>query len=233
MRIAVMQPYFFPYIGYFQLINAVDKFIIYNDVNYINKGWINRNNFLINNAPYCLTVPLSKASQNKLIYEVEILDDFKWKNKLKRTIELSYIKAPFFKEVYALLDNLLKQNYSSISEFNVAGIIEVCKYLSINTIIKENSQHYQNSGLSGQHRILDICTKESATHYINPIGGVNLYDKNYFIENKVSISFLQTTSVNYKQFNNEFVPSLSIIDILMFCSKNQIKNELLPKFELK
>ena len=233
MKIAVMQPYFFPYIGYFQLINTVDKFIIYNDVNYINRGWINRNNILINNAPFCLTVPLSKASQNKLIHEVEILDDLKWKKKLKKTIELSYVKAPFFEEINSLLDNLLKQNFQTVSEFNVAGIIEVCNYLSIKTIIKENSQHYQNSELSGQERILDICIKESATHYINPIGGINLYDKNFFLEKNVNISFLQTTSIYYKQLHNEFVPSLSIIDVLMFCSKNQIKNELLPQFELK
>ncbi|MDQ3534602.1 MAG: WbqC family protein, partial [Bacteroidota bacterium] len=116
MRIAIMQPYLFPYIGYFQLINAVDKFVLLDDVNFINKGWINRNKLLINGKSCYFTVPLEKASQNKLIKDILIASDANWKGKLLKSIELAYKKAPHFGQIYTLVEKIIYSNYKTISE---------------------------------------------------------------------------------------------------------------------
>lgn len=232
MKIAIMQPYFFPYIGYFQLMSAVDKFVVYDDVNYINRGWINRNNILINGASTLIRVPLSGASQNKLIHEVEILNQEKWKRNLLRTIEQNYKKAPFFSVVYELIQTQINKDHAYIANFNVESTQAVCTYLAINTQIIPSSSRYQNKHLSGQNRILDICKKENADHYINLIGGLKLYDIDLFKENKIKLNFIQTSSVSYPQFANTFVPFLSIIDILMFCEPEYIKTKLLEAYKL-
>lgn len=227
-----MQPYFFPYIGYFQLINAVDKFIIYDDVNYINRGWINRNNILINGSATLIQIPLSGASQNKLINEVEVLNEAKRKVKLLRTIEQSYKKAPFYLAIYDLIQTHINKEHTHIAELNVESTQAVCKYLGINTQIISSSSHYQNKHLNGQDRILNICKIENADHYINPIGGIELYDRELYNENKIKLNFIQSSAISYPQFNNEFVPYLSIIDILMFCEPEYIKTKLLKAYEL-
>ena len=232
MKIAVMQPYFFPYIGYFQLINAVDKFIIYDDVNYINRGWVNRNNILINGVATLIQIPLSGASQNKLINQVEILKEAKWKTKLLRTIEQNYKKAPHFTYVFDWLQNLFNKEYSNISQFNVDSIKAVCTYLGLNTQIIESSSYYHNEHLKGQNRILDICAKENANHYINPIGGTNLYDNELFNEKGIVLNFIKPSIVPYEQRVATFIPFLSIIDVLMNCQSDYIKTKLLNSYEL-
>lgn len=231
-KIAIMQPYMFPYIGYFQLIAAVDKFVVYDDVNYINRGWVNRNNILINGVATLIQIPLSGASQNKLINEVEILNETKWKVKLLRTIEQSYKKAPFFLAVYDLIQTQINKGHTHIAGLNVESTQAVCKYLGINTQIISSSSHYQNKHLSGQDRILDICKIENADHYINPIGGMELYDRELFDENKIKLNFIQSSAISYRQFNNLFAPYLSIIDVLMFCEPEYIKTKLLKAYEL-
>jgi hypothetical protein len=223
MKIAIMQPYFMPYIGYFQLINAVDKFVIYDDVNYINKGWINRNQILINNKPSIITVPLKGASQNKKINEIFVSSDEKWKSKMLRTIELSYKKAPFFNEVFLLFQNILNSNYQTISQLNLQSIKLICNYLSLNTTLDLSSNLYNNQIFAGQQRILDICIKENINQYINPIGGFDLYDKTYFEKSGVNINFIKSNPVIYKQYTDEFVPWLSILDVLMFNGKVKTK----------
>jgi hypothetical protein len=232
MKVAIMQPYFFPYIGYFQLINAVDKFIIYDDVNYINRGWINRNNILVNGAAHLIQVPLVGASQNKLINEIEIVPDTKWKTKLLKTIHQSYVKAPFFNPVYTLVESVLNEETRSISALNLAAIKAVCGYIGIQTEIIPSSSTYTNKHLKGQERILDICKQENVTHYINPIGGITLYDKNYFSDKNIDLFFIQTKAILYKQQQiSTFIPHLSILDVLMNVGKIEI-NELLNNYEL-
>ncbi len=231
MKIAIMQPYFFPYIGYFQLIAAVDRFVIYDDVNYIKKGWVNRNNILINGSASLIQIPLSGASQNKLINEVEILNEEKWKIKFLRTIELSYKKAPFFLVVYDLIKTQINKGHSHIAGLNLDTTKAVCKYLNINTIIIPSSSQYQNKHLSGQSRILDICKKENAKQYINPIGGVKLYEKSDFQVNELELFFLKPKNIEYFHFGNYYIPWLSIIDVLMFNSVDKV-NEFLNQHEL-
>jgi hypothetical protein len=231
MKVAIMQPYFLPYIGYFQLINAVDKFVIYDDVNYINRGWVNRNQVLINGKPSMITVPLKEASQNKLIKEIEVSTDEKWKVKMLRTIELSYKKAPFFSEVFLLVQTILNSDYQTIAQLNLTSIKLVCKYLAIDTTLEVSSKKYDNKDLSGQQRILDICSKEGAKHYINPIGGIELYESAYFNESNITINFLKSNPVIYNQLGNEFVPWLSILDVMMYNGREKT-NSLLNNFSL-
>lgn len=227
-----MQPYFIPYIGYFQLINAVDKFVFYDDVNYINRGWVNRNQVLINGKSSMITIPLKEASQNKLIKDIEVSSDEKWKCRMLRTIELSYKKAPFFPEVFSIFEKILNSDYSTISQLNFELIKFICQYLEIHTNIKLKSSNYNNQNLRGQERILDICKIENADHYINPIGGIELYNVDLFYENKIKLNFVQSSFISYPQFDNVFVPNLSIIDLLMFCEPVYIKTKLLKAYKL-
>lgn len=231
MKLAIMQPYIFPYIGYFQLIKEVDKFVIYDDVNFINRGWINRNNILVNGQAALFTVPLHKASQNKWIREVGIGQDPKWRKKLLKMLNLAYKKAPYFQEVFPLVEKVIEEEYANIAELALASIRAVADYLAITTKIENSSTIYQNNELKGQYRILDICLKEGAQTYINPIGGMELYDNSYFEEHKIDLRFIQTQSYTYTQLNKTFVPHLSIIDILMFNKKEEV-HALLNQFEL-
>ncbi|AFK02944.1 WbqC-like family protein [Emticicia oligotrophica DSM 17448] len=229
--LGIMQPYVFPYIGYFQLIKRVDKFVIYDDVAFINKGWINRNNILMNGKASMFTIPLIGASQNKLIREIEIDNLAAWSKKFFKTLEQSYKKAPFYKEAFGLIEQVFNSPAENISALAVNSLKETCKYLKIETEIIESSVIYQNQELKAQNRILDICKQENANHYINPIGGMAIYDKQLFADNKILLNFIKSNAIQYTQFKNEFVPWLSIIDLLMFCSVEEI-NEHLNKFEL-
>ena len=219
-----MQPYFFPYIGYFQLIAAVDKFIIYDDVNYINRGWVNRNNILVNQGPHLIQIPLAGASQNRLINEIGIVTESKWKLKILKTIHLNYVKAPFFESVFFLFETIINSNNNNISSLNVFAIKSICNFMGIQTHIVNSSTIYNNEHLKAQKRILDICIKEDATHYINPIGGVTLYDKDYFRSYNIELNFIQTNNASYKQHGNiTFVPNLSILDVLMNVDRKELR----------
>ncbi len=226
-----MQPYFMPYIGYFQLINAVDKFVIYDDVNYINRGWVNRNKVLINGKSSMITVPLKEASQNKLINEIEVYSNEKWKQKMLKTIELAYKKAPHLNLVYPLLNKIINNNAATISEFNFTGIKAICDYLGITTSLVSSSEMYANNKLKGQYRILDICIREKANHYINPTGGMELYSNEVFSKEGISLSFIISELRPYKQFKNEFIPALSLIDVMMFNSTEEV-NKMLNQYQL-
>lgn len=231
MKLAIMQPYIFPYIGYFQLINAVDKFVIYDDVAFINKGWINRNNVLVGGKASLFTIPLVGASQNKLIREIDIENLQSLRKKLLKTIEQSYKKAPYFEQVFQLIEQVFDSGINNIAEFTTLSIKATCEYIGITTPIVDSSTIYKNEHLKAQERILDICLQEQANHYINPIGGMSLYDKAFFDAHQIRLNFIQTQSIVYKQFNNEFVPFLSIIDVMMFNSKSEIQR-LLNEFQL-
>lgn len=232
MKLAVMQPYLFPYIGYFQLIAAVDKFVLLDDVTFIKKGWINRNRILINGEPSLFTVPLKKSSQNKLIKDIQITSVTKWRYKLLKTIEYNYKKAPFFDNVFSMLKGLLNSNVQTISELNFLSIQQVCSCLKIPTVLIPNTAGYENSHLNGHQRILDICKQEDADSYINPVGGMELYESSHFENEQIELSFLKPIAEPYSQFNRPFVPFLSILDVMMFCGPGVIKKQLLSKFEL-
>ena len=225
-----MQPYLFPYIGYFQLINAADKFVILDDVNYINRGWITRNRILVNGREHLFSIPIKKASQNKLILECELSDEI-WHGKLLKTIEMSYKKAPLFNEVFPLIANSINNKEKNLSLYIFYHLQRIFDYLKVETFIIPSSSGYETKQLRAQEKIIEICKKEQATHYINPIGGTELYDKSRFEQENIQLNFLKTNEISYSQNTKNFVPWLSIIDVMMFNSKEEIKS-MLDKYEL-
>lgn len=231
MKIAIMQPYFFPYLGYFQLVAAVDKFIVFDDVNYINRGYINRNNILVGGKSVLITLPLQEASQNKKIYEINITADKKVVDKLLKTLVMNYKKAPYFEPVYALIQQIFSNSLCSIAEFNFIQLTSIGRYLEIDTQISPSSRRYDNHQLKGEERIIDICNQEKADVYINPIGGVELYDRKQFESNGIQLFFIKSLMIEYPQFNHPFVPWLSIIDVLMFNSVEQTR-QILKQYQL-
>lgn len=229
MRVSIMQPYIFPYIGYFQLIHAVDKFVIYDDVNFIKNGWINRNRILINGNATYFTVSLKEASPFKLISEIEFIDNRK---KIIKSIELAYKKSPFYYDVFTMIYDIMSMPTEKISELAAKSVMSVCKYLNIGTKIEFSGELYSwSKGLDKADRIIEICKNNNAKVYINSLGGKDLYDKKYFKDNGVDLKFLRTNTLTYNQKMTGFVPSLSIIDVLMFNSIEEIST-MLTLYEL-
>ena len=176
-----MQPYIFPYIGYFKLIKAVETFIFYDDVNFIKRGWVNRNKILINGEESLITFPCLKASQNKEIREIQInLSDNMYDNILK-TVYHSYHKAPFFNEIFTLIKNCIESDSKTISELSILSVTKVCNYLDIKTDFEISSLNYSHTkGLDKAQRLIELVKVKKATKYINAIGGQKLYTKEYF-----------------------------------------------------
>lgn len=135
MKVGIMQPYFFPYIGYWQLIHAVDKFVIYDDVNFINRGWINRNKILINGEAAYFHLSLLGASQNRLICEIPVNPDNDWRQKRIKALTMAYSKAPFFKAVMPMLESIIEYKSGNAAEYIGNLIKNICEYIGIKTQI--------------------------------------------------------------------------------------------------
>ncbi|MEX0609593.1 MAG: WbqC family protein [Balneolaceae bacterium] len=230
--IAVMQPYFFPYIGYFQLIEAVDEFVFYDDVNYIKSGWINRNKILINGQGKLITIPCSNASQNKLILEVKHNLNEREIGKLLKKIKYTYSKAPYFEAVYGLVESVLDPDTELISEIAIESILKTAEYLNVKVSFIRSSEYFDNQSLDAADRLIEISKKRNFDTYINSIGGQELYDKEYFNKHGLDLFFLEPNINTYKQFNTEFVGGLSILDVMMFESPEKIKEEFLNNYKL-
>jgi len=228
MKLGIMQPYFMPYIGYFQLMKAVDNYIVYDDVNYIKGGWINRNNIMIGGEKKLFTITLNSPSPNKLINEIEIKDDFR---KLMRTLQINYAKAPYFEETIALMEKIINYPDKQLARFIANSFHEILKYLNINTKISLSSELEKDCSLKGKDKVINICKNMNASEYYNAIGGQELYNKADFLKEGIDLSFLETCPIIYDQCNSHFVPYLSMIDVLMFNSETQI-NDLLEKYKL-
>lgn len=231
MNIGIMQPYFFPYIAYWQLIAAVDVFVIYDDINYIKNGWINRNNILLNGQKHLITIPLSDASPFKPINETKITSNIKDKEKILKTIKYAYSKSTYYKEVFSIIEQTIMHESQNISEATTYSIKKICQYLDIKTDIRLSSSISKNNELKGYEKVIQIVKLFDGTNYINAIGGLSLYSKNDFAKEGILLNFIKTLSFEYQQFDNEFVPNLSIIDIMMFNGKEEIKR-MLGNYEL-
>lgn len=223
MKTAIMQPYLFPYVGYFQLVYDVDNFVFFDDVNYIKRGWINRNQILINGQSNFFSVPVVKASQNKLIFQTEINLDKKWIKKFYSTLEFNYGKAPFFDETFKLIKNILFKEHKTISDLASFSIEEVSKYLELSTVFEKSSISYKETkGMEKADRLIEITKKSGAKKYINLSGGKALYEKEYFLKKGIELYFIENKITPYKQYKNYFVRGLSIIDVLMFNPKDDV-----------
>jgi hypothetical protein len=229
MKIGIMQPYFLPYIGYFQLINAVDNYVIYDDVNFIKGGWINRNRLLLNGTDFMFNLILVGASPNKLINEIKVSDN---QVKLLKTVETVYKKAPFFADVFPMIEHILNYEDKNLGHFIGNSFIQIANYLDFNTeLIYSSDIKEKNSSLKAQAKVINICSVLGTTEYFNAIGGMELYNKVDFDNKNIKLRFLKTNTIEYKQFKNEFVPNLSILDVMMFNSVEEI-NVMLDKYEL-
>ncbi len=231
MKIAVMQPYFFPYLGYWQMFSAVDKFVLLDDVNFIMKGYINRNSILLNGKAHLFSIPLEKASQNKLINKTKLNFCQKDKDNLLKTITMAYKKAPFYNDFYPILENIINNNETDLTLFLKYSFEKVKQYLNLDTEILLSSEIEKDNSLQAQDRIIAINKALKSDIYINAIGGQELYNREDFKNEGIELKFIKMQNVEYKQFKNEFVPYLSMIDVLMFNSKEEIGG-LLNKFEL-
>ena len=232
-QIAIMQPYFLPYIGYFQLMNTVDTFVVYDNIQYTKKGWINRNRFLLNETDQYFTIQIKKASDFFTIKERYLVDNFKISNeKQLRKIENAYKKAPFFNEVIPVVSNCFLHQDNRLFNFILHSLIEIKNHLDISTKIVISSTIENNTtDLHGVERVKNICKLLSTDKYINPIGGLDLYNKSDFKKDNIQLNFIQTKLMDYTQFNNPHIPFLSIIDVLMFNGKTKTK-ALLNDFTL-
>ena len=244
MKIAIMQPYLFPYIGYFQAITAVDKYILYDNVFFMKKKWLNRNRHLLKNGDsYYFNAPLKKMSSFKKIYEIDLIDDDKWRKQVLKSIFYNYKKAKYFDDVYPLIEYVINYPTKKLTELNFLSIKSVCDYLNIKTEIRVNCALFNDMEirLSSENinkddfpdlnlihwqrkvvRILEICKKERADIYINAIGGIDLYSKEEFMQNGIDLKFIKTAHIEYKQFDKYFVSNLSIIDVIMFNSPEEV-----------
>lgn len=222
MKLAIMQPYFFPYLGYFQLLNAVDKFIIYDDVNFIKQGWVNRNFILMDCKPLRMTIPIRQASSFRPIYETQIASIPGWKKRFLQAISQGYGKAPFFKEVYFLVETVIEKDYITIAQLASSSILAVLEYLELPLEVEPTSRHYMNQHLKGQERVLDICRIECCKKYYNLPGGTGLYERQAFEQSGIDLGFVQPGDVSYRQFECKFVPNLSMIDVLMFNDRKTV-----------
>jgi hypothetical protein len=254
MKLAIMQPYFFPYIGYFQMIYAADRFVFYDDVNFIKKGWISRNRLLVvNGDPLYFIIPVINKSSNRKIRDIELSYNKPWQKQMLNVIFFNYKKAPFFNDIYQLIEKIINSEMRYLTEFNIMGIMVISKYLDIQTeIITDNSKYKLleeklaapddkliesfnfinlDTPIRKLIRVLEICRKEEVDEYINLMGGQELYDKSVFARHGIKLAFIKTNDIVYPQLSNGFYPNLSIIDVLMNCGKEGTK-KLIKQFHL-
>jgi hypothetical protein len=229
--LAVMQPYLFPYLGYFQLVHAVDRFVVLDDVTYIKGGWINRNRLCLDGDPRYFTVPLREASSNRRICDVEIAGG-DWSRKMLMTFGQAYRRAPHYAEVMPLIEGVLADASGPIGDLAFASLEAVFRFLGLAPEMVRTTRLYGNDSLRGQDRILDICAREGATTYVNPPGGKGLYSGRDFAARGVELRFLRPLEHEYDQGGGPFQPWLSILDALMFVGRDGTL-ELLERYELE
>lgn len=233
MKVALMQPYFFPYIGYYQLINSVDEFVIFDNAQYIRRGWINRNRILnTQKESSYINIPICKAPMETKIKDIEINNCVNWQEKIFQKL-LCYKKAPYFRDVMDLINNNLETKESNLSKFNTSLLIKTCNVLGIETKITVLSEKFPeiNYAHCADEWGIEVSKALNATTYINAIGGEEFYSHQKFQENDINIHFIQPNLTPYKQFHHTFIPGLSILDVLMFNNINEIKEMLrVPEF---
>jgi len=226
MRLGVMQPYFLPYLGYWQLIGAVDKFILYDDVAFKKGGWVNRNRIMVNQRPQFLTVALREASQNRRICEISLQDSEYNRAKVAKTIYYAYRRSPYFDQVFPTIDAIVRYRDNALTAYLEFGIRAICALLDIRTEVTSSARSYDNRGLRGEARILDICRQERADVYVNAIGGRDLYDAGTFRAEGVRLLFLRMRPIGDSDQVGAVDPYLSIVDTLMRLGPARVREQL-------
>lgn len=227
-KIGIMQPYFLPYIGYFQLMNMVDEFVIYDNIKYSKGSWIRRNRMLQNGKDAYFTLPIKKASDSLDIDQRFLVDHFdREADKLIRKIEANYKKAPYFEDFFPVFEQIIYFENQNLFEYISHSIFQIKDYLEIKTPIKIFSKLDEEiHHLKAEEKVIKACKTLGATHYINSIGGLKLYSAENFKREEIQLSFFKTKKIEYSQFNNVFVPFLSILDVCMFNPVQQVQQYL-------
>jgi len=228
MVVGVMQPYLFPYLGYYQLAFHCDKFVFYDDVNFIKGGYINRNNILCNGKKQLVTLPVEHASSFKKINELIFHSNTK---KIIKTIEQAYSKSPYFNDVMPLIANIFNSENRNVATMASNSIKNVLEYLEIQKELYRSSELEYDRELDAANKLYSICDVFDANKYCNSLGGQSLYSKEQFLEKGINLSFIKMESVKYFQGGGEFVENLSIIDVLMWNSKDEVI-DLLSKYRI-
>lgn len=217
-----MQPYFLPYIGYWQLLAAVDRFVIYDNIKYTKKGWINRNRFLRDGGDVFFTLPLKKGSDFLDINERSLADDFDPESLLK-PIESAYRKAPHFAAAFAVFEAIVRSTPRNLFEFLHNGLRLTAEYLEITTPIVVSSSIPIDHELKAEAKVIALCGALGATRYVNFIGGQALYSAEHFRAAGIDLKFIRSRPIEYQQFGQPFVPALSILDVMMFNSRDTVR----------
>lgn len=231
MKLAIMQPYFLPYIGYYQLISSVDVFVIYDNIKYTKKGWINRNRMLLNGEDTVFSIPLKKGSDALRVDQRWLAHSFD-REKLLGQFDGAYRKSPFFKDVFPLLEDIIRCRDDNLFNYLYYSLCKTCTYLGIDTKILISSEVPINHSLKAQDKVLDFCRVLNAREYINTMGGKGLYDQEAFLENGINLSFIKSKPLEYKQFEADFVAWLSIVDVLMFNPLDVVRENVCTNYEL-
>lgn len=226
-----MQPYLFPYIGYFQLISAVDLFIVYDNIKYTKKGWINRNRILQNGKDVMFSLPLKSDSDFLDICDRQLAEDFT-PDKLLNQIRGVYRHAPNFAETFLLIEQIMQYEERNLFKFIHHSIVRMCEKIGITTEIRISSNIAIDHLLKSQDKVIAICEAVDAKTYINAIGGIELYSKNKFIERGIELKFIKPKSFEYSQLGHDFVPGLSIIDVMMFNPPDTTRETIRSGYEL-
>ena len=226
-----MQPYFLPYIGYFQLIAAVDLFIVYDNIKYTKKGWINRNRMLQSGKDVMFSLPLKNGSDSLDVCERELATNFN-RDKLLNQFKGAYRQAPYFTQTFQFIEQVLRHEEANLFRFLHHSIIKTCEHLGIATEIRISSRIAADHGLKNQDKVLALCKAVGATTYVNSIGGIELYSKETFLEKGIDLKFIKSKPFEYAQFGTEFAPLLSIIDAMMFNPLDTIRECISTNYEL-
>lgn len=226
MKIGIMQPYFMPYIGYWQLMNAVDRYVIYDDVNFIKGGWINRNKILVQGEAKYFNVQMAGAGSSKKINEIFVENKKEIQEKKLRILISAYSRAPYFKSVYPIMQDIILNKTDSLSEYLTDSIKIIHDFLAMKSVIQISSQIEKDNEKHGTEKVIDICQKLNADTYYNAVGGQSLYSFSEFKKKGIVLKFLKTKPIQYKQYGDKFIPNLSIIDVMMFNSRERIKEYL-------
>lgn len=231
MKLAIMQPYFLPYIGYYQLIAAVDVFIIYDNIKYTKKGWINRNRMLVNGHDAVFSLPLKKDSDSLDIIQRSLAAYFD-RDRLLNQFKGAYSKAPCFADTFPLLARVIRHQDENLFRYIRHSLIETCSHLGLETEIEVSSGIDIDHGLKGQDKVLALCHALGATSYVNAIGGTELYSREAFAERGIELKFIKSQPHVYEQFGQSFMPWLSIVDVLMFNSLGDVRDCIAFNWEL-
>ena len=236
MKVAIMQPYTFPYIGYFQLINYVDKWVIFDDTQYISKGWINRNRMLhpdVKKEWQYFTVPVKKHSRESRINNIEINDNLEWRDELLRKLTSYKKKAPFYAETVEFIGDCINFKCSSLSEWVAHTLKSTCDYLEVPfeySIFSKEDINTEKVTHAGQWA-LEISDAMDAEEYVNLPGGYSIFNENEFLAKNIKLHFLKSNLTPYIQRRGYFVPGLSILDVMMWNNKDKI-HEMLADYEI-